>query len=210
MLSRKRELFSPAEGVCALLGETDRWLRRGADFSDASLLDERGRLAFRSLMLRADDVALAYAEGSELSRKLEVRRSPLVQTGGLYSVGGTLYEATRAEHGARTSYLYLSEVAGDGTCELIAEDDSYDDLRQRRATETSRRVHCRRVVTSAVRSVAGGTDRLAPSMRIRVRASDYAGERSVRRDGVRYAVTSASGQGRWADLALAQLAGRRR
>jgi len=209
MLSRKREVFAPTEGVAALMLETEGWAARGADFSNPSLLSELGRLAFRSLMLRSNDIELADSQSCELSRKLEVRAGPLVRADALYAIDGKLFEAYRAEQSGRLSYLYLSEIATDGIVSLIAEKDSYDKLKQRRTIETSTDVFCRRVALNNQRSVAGASDRLAPSLTLTLRACDWDGETQAKRNGIRYAVVATHSSGRWLSLELSQLAGRR-
>ena len=63
------------DGVVALMAPTPSRLAVGVDFSTAAGLEQVGRLAYKSLSLRAQDVDLATAEGFELSRKVQTLKA---------------------------------------------------------------------------------------------------------------------------------------
>ena len=200
MLRRKREVFAPADGPLILMAETARSQARGVDFSTTEGLDPRLRLDFRSMRLRSQDVELAAATGSELTRRVQVRDAPGIATEQLALVQGTVYEVTRVDRSQRTAYLWLAEVACDGTCELLSDDVVTDGWAVERPEPKGTTVHVRRAADGMARESTPGADVLQPTTSLRLRACDYDGELELRRLGLTYAVVGVTGHGRWVDL----------
>ena len=199
MLKRKAEVFSPTDGVILVCTDTQERMERGADFSDASLLAEVYPLAFRRMRISQRDVELMDVTGSELTVKVEVRHAPDLAPEQDAVVDGRVYEITRIEDRGATCWLWTSEVATDGQCTLLSSRTVRDShgIPVQTATETD--VWCRRVQRSATYVTKDGTE-LRPQLELRIRASDYDGETTLRRNGTTYTVIATSGAGRWLDL----------
>ena len=126
MLRRKAEVFAPTDGVLRVCADSDERQERGADFSDASLLVPMYPLAFRRMRISSRDVELADSTGCEITAKVETRYTPLINANNDVELNGKPYELSRVENRGRTCWLWLSEIATDGTCELMAESYEYD------------------------------------------------------------------------------------
>lgn len=198
MLKRKAEVFSPTDGVVYVCagGCLDG---RGSDFSDPAFYVPTLRLDFRRMRVSARDVELAEATGVELTAKVEVRAAPGLSPESDAIMDGKVYEITRVEGRGRTCWLWMSEVATDGTVTLL---DSVT-LRDPHGIPTrdgpKQDVWCRRVAMTTRELVADGRE-LRPSMTVRLMASDYRGEETLKRRGVAYSVTCTQTHGRWLDL----------
>lgn len=203
MLRRKAEVFAPTDGVLYVGTDSAERQSRGANYSDPGLVNTLFPLAFRRMRISSRDVELADATGSEVTAKVEVRRAFALTTEEDVAMGGKVYEITRVEDRGRTCWLWLSEIACDGTCDLLAEEYEYDavGIPHLSGRQDGTTVHVRRVSPGLSRVTTQGVDGLGPTMRLRIRASDYQGEQRVRRAGVTYTVASAEGHGRWVDLA---------
>ena len=127
----------------------------------------------------------------------------VLKTRGVISADIEFNGGSLAENRGRTCWLWLSELACDGTCDLLAEEYEYDavGIPHLSGRQDGTTVHVRRVSPGLSRVTTQGVDGLGPAMRLRIRASDYRGEQRVRRAGVTYTVASAEGHGRWVDLA---------
>ncbi|MBR3387526.1 MAG: hypothetical protein IKG84_04760 [Bacteroidales bacterium] len=201
MLKRKAEVFAPTDGVIRVCADSDERQERGADFSDASLLLPMYPLAFRRMRISSRDVELADSTGCELSAKVETRYTPLINANNDVELDGKAYELSRVENRGRTCWLWLSEIATDGTCELLSESYEYDAVGiPHKTRETPILVNVRSLSPSLRRSTANGSDSLAAALTLRLRASDYEGEQHVRRSGRTYTVMSTESHGRWVDL----------
>ena len=201
MLKRKAEVFAPTDGVIRVCADSDERQERGADYSDASLLLPMYPLAFRRMRISSRDVELADTTGCEISAKVEVRYTPLINANNDVELDGKPYELTRIENRGRTCWLWLSEIATDGTCELMAESYEYDAVGiPHKTQEVPVLVNVRSVSPSLRRSTANGTDSLAAALILRLRASDYADEQRLKRNGRTYTVMSTESHGRWIDL----------
>lgn len=201
MLNRKAEVFAPTDGVIRLCTDSPEREERGADFTDPALLIPACSLAFRRMRISSRDVELADSTGCEITAKLEVRHSPLVNANNDVEMSGKPYEVTRIESRGRTCWLWLSEIAYDGTCELLSETYEYDEIGVPRQTgEQSTEVFVRKVEHGLKRTSANAVDALDGSIVVRIRACDYASERRLRRSGVTYTVLGAQNHGRWVDL----------
>lgn len=202
MLKRKAELFAPTDGVLYVMADGGGRSERGVDFSGARGLVEDYPLAFRRVRVSQRDVELAEADGSELTAKVECRLPPSISTGSDVLMDGSVFDLTRIERRGRTCWLWLSELACDGTCTLVSRDVTYDSSgiphkRDGAACE----VFCRRVAPRLSRAWAARSDELRPFLALRLRGCDYRGEGELLRDGAAYTVLSVSRVGRWVDLA---------
>ena len=199
MLKRKAEVFSPTDGIVRLCIDLPERSERGADFSDATLLDEVYPLAFRRMRISARDVELADSTGTELTVKVEVRHAPDLAPDRDAVVDGHAYEITRVEDRGMTCWLWLSETATDGQCTLVSSRTERDvhGIPIQTATETD--VWCRKVERSTTYVTKDGTE-LRPQMELRIRSIDYDGETTLRRNGVTYTIIATSGAGKWLDL----------
>ena len=195
------------DGVVALMASTPSRLAVGVDFSTAAGLEQVGRLAYRSLSLRAQDVDLATAEGFELSRKVQTRRAPNITPSLICRAAGKLYEIAYVDTDTLSHYIYLTELATDGTLDLVGHETTYDELRQAHRTEVTSTVHVRRAALGYERTTASAQDALEPTASLTVRACDYADQTLCRRGGVTYTVTKVSGAGEWLTLSCKRKAG---
>ena len=174
MLRRKAEVFAPTDGVIRVCVDSDERQGRGADFSDASLLVPIYPLAFRRMRISTRDVELAESTGCEITAKIETRYTPLINANNDVELDGRPYELTRVENRGRTCWLWLSEIATDGTCELLSESYEYDAVGiPHKTQETPTLVYVRSVSPSLRRSTANGTDSLAAALTLRLRASAF-------------------------------------
>ena len=200
MLKRKAEVFAPTDGVLRVCVDDHERQERGADFTDASLLVPMYPLAFRRMRISSRDVELAGSMGCEVTAKVEIRYTPLINPNNDIELVGKPYELTRIENRGRTCWLWLSEIAGDGTCELLSDIYDYDAVGIPHKTGTTAvTVHVRSVSPSLRRSTANGADSLAALLTLRLRSSDYLNEQHVRRAGRTYTVMSTESHGRWVD-----------
>lgn len=201
MLKRKPEVFAPTDGVIRVCADSDERRERGADFSDVSLLVPMYPLAFRRMRISSRDVELADSTGCELSVKVETRLTPLINANNDVELNGKTYELTRVDNRGRTCWLWLSEMATDGTCELLSETYGYDAVGvPRRVDAPPVTVYVRSVSPSLRRRMASGVDALTPLLALRLRTLDYAGEQRLKRFGRTYTVVSSETHGRWVDL----------
>lgn len=192
MLRRKAEVFAPTDGVLWLCEESGERLSRGFDWSGAAGLVRGVCLPYRSMMLRSDDVALAANDGQEVTAKVSVREPPGLSTTALVEMRGKAFDLTRYDCEGRIAYLYLTEVATDGTATIVGQTTSYDELGQavRETEETEVTVkECRM-------DVEGGR----PVLTVTLRTVDYAGEATVVRGGERYHVDAVATDGGWTTL----------
>jgi len=198
MLKRKAEVFAPTDGMVSLSHDVPA---RGQDFADPTLYPTFLTLTYRRVRVSSRDVELAESTGCEITAKVETRAAPLLSADSDAIVRGSVFEVTRVESRGRTCWLWLSEVATDGTCDLLHEtyeEDAVGIPQPRESTPT--RVYVRRVAQSAKRSSSAGVDALTPSLTLRVRTVDYDGERRLRRGGRTYAIIATEPHGRWVDL----------
>ena len=201
MLKRKAEVFAPTDGVLRVCMDDMGRQERGADFTDVSLLNPIFPLPYRRMRISSRDVELANSTGCELTAKLETRYTPLINPNNDVTLNGRAYELSRVENRGRTCWLWLSEIATDGTCELLADSYEYDAVGVPHKTGTvATLVYVRSVSPSLRRSTANGTDSLGALLTLRLRASDYDSEQHVRRSGKTYTVMSTESHGRWVDL----------
>lgn len=201
MLRRKAEVFAPTDGVVRLCMDSPEREQRGADFTDVSLLEPVCSMAFRRMRISSRDVELADSTGCEITAKVEVRCSPLINANNDVELDGKPYEVTRVENRGRTCWLWLSELASDGTCELLSTSYEYDRLGIPKPVEEQPiAVHVRRVEHGLKRSNANAVDALDGSIEVRIRACDYNDERKLRRGGTTYTITGTKNHGRWVDL----------
>lgn len=200
MLRRKQEVFTATDGVLYVCADGDGRAARGADFSDASLLETVFPLNYRRMRISSRDVELMDATGTELTIKAEVRRVLSLTPDLECTSMGRVYELTRVEDRGRTSWLWLAEVATDGQATLVGETVTLDShgIPTVKTTETT--VWCRKAARSTERSTSDGSERLRPALTLRVRSSDYAGESTLVRDGVTYTVTKTASAGKWLDI----------
>lgn len=203
MLKRKAEVFAPTDGVVRLCADTDARTWRGADFSDVSMLEPMCSMAFRRMRISSRDVELADSTGCEITAKVEVRYTSRIDANSDVEMGGRPYEVTRVENRGRTCWLWLSEIASDGTCELLGETYEYDRLGipiPKPVEGPPTEVYVRRVEHGLKRTNANAVDALDGTIEVRIRACDYANERKLKRGGTTYTVMDVKNHGRWVDL----------
>lgn len=207
MLKRKAEVFAPTDGVLRMVGPVDDSpcgvdsTPIGADYSDPdNWMSDMYTLAFRRIRISSRDVELSTATGCELTAKVEVRAAPGISPDMDAVLGDVPHEVTRVEMRGSTCWLWLSEVACDGTCQLVSEVMTYDDLAIPHETETKTTVHVRRASGGLARVTAAGVDALDATCVLRLRAVDYDGQRTLVRGGVTYTVAGTETHGRWVDL----------
>ncbi len=203
MLKRKAEVFAPTDGVLRVLVDDDR-SARGVDYSSPYVTGYCVPLAFRRMRVSARDVELAESSGDEITRKVEVRIAPDLAPNVDVLCEDVMYDLTRVDKRGNTCWLWLSEIACDGTCELVGSTVTYDALGIETVVENPTTVYVRRASQSAKRLSASGSDGLRPAVTLRLRACDYDRERTVRRGGITYSVMSTEGHGRWVDLACVE------
>ena len=201
MLTRKAEVFAPTDGVVRLCADTDARTWRGADFADVSLLEPMCSLAFRRMRISSRDVELADSTGCEITAKLEVRYTPLINANNDVELDGKPYEVTRVESRGRTCWLSLSELTSDGTVELLSETYEYDRLGiPKPVEEQPTEVYVRKVEYGLKRSNTNAVDARDGTVTVRIRALDYANESKLRRNGTTYTVLTVQNHGRWVEL----------
>ena len=210
MLRRKSEVFAPTDGVLSVMDESEGRSARGIDFSTADGLSVRHTLAYRRMRLSARDVELSESSGVEVSAKVEVRKAPGLAPDTDVCAGGKVWDLTRVEGRGSTCWLWLAEIATDGTCTLLPptiQRDSHGIPLP--ASDQGVTVWCRKVSPGARRHARDGTDALDASLSLRLRSCDYDGEGTLRRDGLTYTVTSVDHAGRWVDLSCSRKVGDR-
>ena len=206
MLKRKTEVFAPTDGVLYVGTDSIERELRGADFSDPRLINTLFPLAYRRVRISSRDVELADSTGSEVTAKVEVRHAPELTADDDVAMGGKVYEVTRVEDRGRTCWLWLSEIATDGTCELLATTYEYDSVGIPHKTSTEPTPVYVRKLSQGLKRTTFAMDALGVTMTLRLRTSDYQGEQQVRRNGITYTVASAESHGRWVDLACRERA----
>lgn len=201
MLRRKPEVFAPTDGVLNVLHESEYSQQVGACFTDPTLYAQLYPLAFKRIRISARDVELAAATGSEITGKVEVRHALELSPDLDVCINGTVCEITRIEDKGRTCWLWLSEIATDGTCDLLSttyDTDAVGIPHPREGTPTP--VYVRKVAPTAKRASGAGFDALGPTLTLRIRATDYANQQRLRRSGITYTVMACEHHGRWVDL----------
>lgn len=199
-LKRKPEVFAPTDGTIRVVCGLDE-AAVGTDYSDPTpWARDLYALAFRRVRISARDVELADATGSEITAKVEVRRALTLGPALEAILDGVPCEILRLEERGRTCWLWLSEIATDGTCELVSTSIAYDERAIPHESETPTTVYVRRASTGRSHVGSAGVDALDATCALRIRRGDYDGQRTVRRGGVTYSVVSAEGHGRWIDL----------
>ena len=199
MLRRKAEVLAPTDGVVWVCSTAEPPV--GSDYSDPDVYEGDFPLECRRVRVSARDVALAGATGHELDAKLEVRHAPRLDADATATFRGRAYEVTQVEDRGATAYLWLAEVACEGTCDLLREVTSRDGRGvEAPVASPPVTVFVRRDSPAASHARDAGQDRLMPSASLTLRACDYGGERRVRRAGVTYDVTSVEHDGRWVRL----------
>jgi hypothetical protein len=205
MLKSKVEVFAPTDGIALVYRETDGRKAVGLDFSTTEGLQLAYKLPCKEMMLRALDVDRADTQGEELSAKLRTRTAPDLSTLDVVSYGGRLFEVSTVDHGSQTSFLYLSELVTDGTCELVSYSATTDAHHVKRKVEqppVTVYVRRSRLGSNAVFSASAAYER--PTTSLRIRACDYAHQEELRRDGITYAIRNTSTHGEWIDLVCEQ------
>lgn len=200
MLRRKREVFAPTDGVLTVMTETSARAARGVDFSGTTGLVARFGLDFRSSRLRTEDLALAEAEGVQVTRKVVTRRAPGVDAGTTVAIDGRAHDVTRVDLAAKTMTLWLSELTCDGTCVLTATKATRDARGEATRAATPTTVYVRRARLGGETVTKAGSRVVWPTAEITIRACDWGGERKVTYRGVTYRVTGVRGDGEWLSL----------
>lgn len=193
MIKRRAELFAPTDGTLWLCRDGPGRPTRGIDWTGPAGLERLVELPYESMQVRSQDVELAQQDGTQVTRKVRVRRCPGLDTSVTALLDGRACDVTRVDEEGRLAYLYLDEPTSDGMAELVRRRTSYDDLG---------RPHGEREGTWVlVRSASVGSDSGSPTLRLTVRACDYAGEAVVERGGTAYTVLSHASDGGWTVLA---------
>lgn len=202
MLKRKAEVFAPTDGVLSVCTDKSARMTRGADFCDPTTLESLFALSFRRMRILSRDVELSESTGAEITAKVEVRTAPSLSVDADVVMDNRVYELTHIESRGRTCWLWLSEMAKDGTCDLLQETYTYDAVGIPAATTgTPVSVYVRRVTPGAKRSKRSeGIDAMDATLTLRLRTLDYAGEQHLTYAGHTYTVMATEGHGRWVDL----------
>ena len=198
-LKAKAQVFAATSGVLSVLRRGDAWRGRGADWSSPGSYELVATVPFATSQLRQVDAAALGDAASGISRKVRAQLPPGVSTTDCVAIGGAVYDVTRLDREGRLSWLYLTELASDGTLDLLPGGVSYDTLGLPARSPTA--------VTVRYRAASWGRstgDAPMPSASVRVRALDWDGERELRVGGETYAVTGAEGDGEWVTLACAR------
>ena len=193
------------DGVVSLMEATPERLTEGLDFSTTTGLSERVRMAFRLMSRREQDVALADSQGFELSLKVRVRRTSLVDPSLTACIEGRVYEISYIDRDTTDSYLYLTEISTDGTADLITQNTTYDaDMVPHATDDAPVTVHVRKVSHGDVARTSDDVSALRPVASLVLRRCDWSGQEICIRDGVRYDVSKVTGDGEWVRLDCTQ------
>ena len=201
MLSHKREVFAPTDGILTLCEEGEGRRARGIDWSTAEGLRALCTVPYRTTQVRQVDADQMGEAIQTVTMKVCARVPPGLDVGSTWAlVGGVAHDVTRADPSGRLCYLYLTRLVVAGTCVLVGSTAKYDELGLPTTTTAETGVCYRQVKWGtdaagiSVGQVATGT--------LTVRACDWQGERRVRLNGTTYAVTGAIGSGRWVALGI--------
>lgn len=207
MLSRAR-FPRLVDGSLTLLRPTPARDAPGVDFSTSEGCTPVASLHFASRTHRQQDVELADSEGRALSMKVLVRAMPGIGTGMLADIGGTVHEVWRADHAQEGCYLYLEELATDGTVQLVTRREGRDQLGRRLdGWSEPVTVHCRKAAWSSDRRTSPPVAALQPSLDVTIRRCDWGFQERVVRDGTPYIVESATSRGEWVEVHAERKAG---
>ena len=197
MLPSSSVVFAPTDGVVSLCHHTASRDARGLDWTGSAGLTPYVTCPFKRGRLNSSDYKLQGSEGEGVTMKVTVRTpfgKPEVSTTDVALVDGRAYDITAIDASAKgcTSYLYLTRLVDDGTCDLVARTTTYDEDGLAVPKETTTTVH----VKQAKATDSDGT----PALDVIVRTCDWAGERVLVRDGTRYRVSKASTDAEWTTL----------
>lgn len=197
MLPSSSVVFAPTDGVVSLCRHGSARDARGIDWTGADGLTPYVTCPFKRGRLNANDYALQGSEGEGVTMKVTIRTPfgrPEVSTTDVALVDGSAYDITAVDASAKgcTSYVYLTRLVGDGTCDLVARTTTYDEDGLAKPSETSTTVH--------VKQAKATDDDGTPALDVTVRTCDWAGERVLVRNGTRYRVSKASTDAEWTTL----------
>ena len=199
MLRAKTEVSRLHEGVLTLYRESDRRSEVGIDWSTTYGLTKLYELPFRSMQFRSKDVELLGVDASQITRKVACRLSPELDTEKLVEIGGRLYEITRTDADYRWYYLYLTELACDGTATLVGYSTTYAKGEKQRV-ESPTIVHVKTASMGEVDTDDVKFESMWPTLVLTIRACDYGRQAIVRRDGIEYRIRKVTGDGEWLKL----------
>lgn len=197
-IKKNPRLFRPTDGALWLCIESSERLEPGFDWSGVDGLVRGVCLPYKSMMLRAEDIALAESEGQVVEVKVQVRTPPELSTTTLAEIAGRAYDITRTDSEGRLSYLYMEELKSDGRVSLVESDVTYDELGQAHRTEMDTEI--------TVRSFTASYESGAMTAEVVVRTVDYRGETTLRRGVDSYHVDAVSTEGEWTKLQATQTA----
>lgn len=199
MLKAKAEVGRLPDGVLTLYADSAERFEVGIDWSTTYGLTKLYELAFRSQQFRAKDVELLGADASQITRKVACRLSPSLDTEKLAEIGGKVYEVTRTDNDGRWHYLYLTELACDGTCDLVGYTTTRVKGEQKRS-ESVTTVHVKVATAGEIDTDDVKFESLWPTIALTVRACDYNRQTVVRRGSMEYHVSKVTGDGEWVKL----------
>ncbi len=200
MMRGKPNIQLLADGVLTLYADADARHVRGIDWSTTEGLTELYELPYRNMRLRSYDTELSGEDVSQITRKACVRVSPSCDTECLAAIDGTLYELTRVDTtDGRWHYLYMTELATDGTATLVKTTSTRSRGESTR-TDVPTVVYARKVAPGAKLGNQSGVETAWPTCTLTIRALDYDGETVARMDGREYVVSKVEGEGEWLEL----------
>lgn len=199
MLRAKTEVGRLHEGVLTLYRESSTRSEVGVDWSTTYGLTKLYELPFRSMQFRSKDVELLGVDVSQITRKVACRLSPDVDTEKLAEIGGKLYEITRTDADYRWHYLYLTELACDGTATLVGYSTTYAKGEKQRV-ESPTVVYVKTAEMGEVDTDDVKFDSMWPTLTLTIRACDYSRQTVIRRDGMEYRIRKVTGDGEWLRL----------
>ncbi len=195
-LKHKRVVFAPTDGALYLCERSDEWQRRGIKWTDAIGLDVIYTLQFRKMSVRAVDAQLLGEDAEQISLKVAIQHPPKITTNLTVTIDGKNYDITKADESGRLTYLYLTELASVGQCDLISVKTTYDKVGIKKTTESRLKVWMR----GASHSISAVQHGALDALDVTLRAVDWQGERLLEVNGTRYRVQKAIGKGDWVTL----------
>lgn len=181
------------DGILILWRSTKARGAPGIDPSSTAGLESVIELCFANTSVRQEDVELAEAAGSRVTRKAKVRDMPSITPELSVTINNELYEIARVDRSNEFAWLHLDEVLSDGTAKLDGQE-----------------VFCRKRTWSAAEANSAGSMTLRPTVTVTVRAEDWNGQARLERAGKRYTIISAISKGKWVELKAEQKASDRR
>ncbi len=199
-LRAKREVFAPTDGVLSLCRATEARMTRGIDWTGEAGLEVACELPYRRSRMRSEDVGAMGADAQLVTAKVCVRRPPSLATTEVVTIGGAAYDLTKTDEDGRLAWLYLTQLTSAGGVTLVGTKTTYDELGIARRTERRTPVLARTVAWGEEGAATGQLS----TLKVTLRACDWAGERAVVLGDQRHSVTKATRAGDWVTLTCSE------